>query len=104
MQKQKQYTQYPNRPGIIIVRDRYSNHLFTMSTDSIRARVQAVDTDHVRGTIKQYPAGGWSEGRVRTANEAGVLVFEYVEMPNTERSVLKQIASAMDSESLSKAA
>ena len=100
----KTYNQYPNKPGIIIVRDRYYEHLFTMSTDNIRARIQSVDTDHVRGTIKQYPSGGWSDGRVSTATEAGVLVFDYVEMPNTDRSVLRSIASAMDSESLSKAA
>ena len=95
------YAQYPKVPGIINVRDKFYNHLFTMYTDNIRARVESVDTDHIRGQIKAYPKG-WSEARVNVANNAGALVFDYIPMPNTDRSIREYIAKAMDAESVSK--
>jgi len=99
----KSYKDYPNVPGIITVRDRFYNHLFTMYTDNIRARIESVDTDHIKGQIKAYPTG-WGDARVQVANNAGALVFDYVEMPNTDRNTLRTIAEAMDAESLSKTA
>ena len=99
----KTYNNYPNVPGIITVRDRFYRHLFTMYTDNIRSRVESVDSDHIKGRIKSYPTG-WSDSRVAAATEAGTLVFDYVEMPNTDRNTLRTIAEAMDAESLSKAA
>ena len=102
-QMAKSYKHYPNVPGIITVRDRFYNHLFTMYTDNIRARIESVDTDHIKGQIKAYPTG-WGDARVQVANNAGSLVFDYVEMPNTDRNTLRTIAEAMDAESLSKAA
>ena len=96
-----QYAQYPTVSGIIMVRDRYYNHLFTMYTDNIRSRIESVNEDHIKGRIKSYPTG-WGEGRVIVAKQAGSLVWDYIEMPNTDRKVLKSIAEAMDAESLSK--
>ena len=96
-----QYANYPTVAGIIIVRDVHYKHLFSMYTDNIRARVQSVNEDHKRGSIKKYPSG-WSQGRVDVANSAVRLVFDYVEMPNTSRDTLRTIVDAMDSESLSK--
>jgi hypothetical protein len=95
------YAQFPNVPGIITVRDRIYNHLFTMYTDNIRARVESVDTDHIKGQIKSYPTG-WGDGRVTVANNAGSLIFDYIAMPNTDRNTRKMIAEALDAESLSK--
>ena len=95
------YAQYPTVSGIITVRDRFYNHLFTMYTDNIRARIEHVENSHIKGRIKHYPSG-WSEGRVNAANSAGTLVWDYVPMPNTPRTVLRTIAEAMDAESVSK--
>ena len=95
------YAQFPNVPGIITVRDRTYNHLFTMYTDNIRSRVESVDTDHIKGQIKSYPTG-WGDGRVTVANNAGSLTFDFIPMPNTPRSILRSIAEALDAESLSK--
>lgn len=102
-QMAKSYKDFPNVPGIITVRDRFYKHLFTMYTDNIRARIESVDTDHIKGQIKAYPTG-WGDARVQVANNAGALVFDYVEMPNTDRNTLRTIAEAMDAESLSKVA
>jgi hypothetical protein len=95
------YTQYPTVSGIIIARDRYYNHLFTMFTDNIQARIKDVDKQHLKGQIKSYPTS-WGQHRVDVANNAGVIMWEYVSMPNTDKPTLKMIAEAMTAESLSK--
>jgi len=95
------YAQYPTVPGIITVRDRSNRHLFTMYTDNIRARIESVDNDHIKGTYGGTGAP-WGQGRIDCAQTAGSLVWEYIEMPNTDRSVRKMIAEAIDAESLSK--
>jgi hypothetical protein len=95
------YAQFPNVPGIIIVRNKQGQHLFTMYTDNIRARIESVDNDHIKGTYGGTQAP-WSQGRIDQAQAAGVLVWEYVEMPNTDRDTRRIIAEAMDAESLSK--
>ena len=74
------YAQFPNVPGIIIVRNKQGQHLFTMYTDNIRARIESVDNDHIKGTYGGTQAP-WSQGRIDQAQAAGVLVWEYVEMP-----------------------
>jgi hypothetical protein len=95
------YAQFPNIPGIIIVRNKQGQHLFTMYTDNIRARIESVDSDHIKGTYGGTQAP-WSQCRIDVAAAAGLLVWEYIEMPNTDRSTRKTIAEALDAESLSK--
>jgi hypothetical protein len=95
------YTQYPEVPGIITVRNRSGQHLFTMYTHNIRGRITQIDKEHIKGT---YGSGGfqtWSEGRKRLAQDAGILVWDYIEMPNTPYDVLELIGKAQDKESLS---
>jgi hypothetical protein len=41
-------------------------------------------------------------GRKTVADASGVLVFDYIEMPTTDRNTMKMVAEAMDKESLSK--
>ena len=72
-----------------------------MYTDNIRARIESVDNDHIKATYGGTQAP-WSQGRIDQAQAAGILVWEYVEMPNTDRAIRKMIAEAMDAESLSK--
>ena len=95
------YAQFPNIPGIIIVRNKQGEHGFTMYTDNIRARVEAVDKDHINGTYGDSQAP-WGEGRKAWAQASGMLVFEYIEMPKTDRGTRKMVAEALDAESASK--
>jgi hypothetical protein len=96
------YAQYPTVPGIINVRDRSGQHLFTMYTDNIRVRVTQIDKEHIKGTYGPGRDQTWSNGRKTVSQAAGILVWDYIEMPNTSRDMLKTIAEAMDKESLSK--
>lgn len=97
-----QYAQYPTVPGIINVRNRSGQHLFTMYTDNIRARITQIDKEHIKGSYGPGQEQTWGEGRKTVSRAAGVLVWDYIEMPNTPREVLKTIAEAIDKESLSK--
>jgi hypothetical protein len=95
------YAQFPNVPGIIIVRNKQNEHLWTMYTDNIRHRIAAVDADHIaNGTSRT--SHHWGMGRKTVADASGVLVFDYIEMPTTDRNTMKMVAEAMDKESLSK--
>ena len=95
------YAQFPNVPGIIIVRNKQGQHGFTMYTDNIRHRIAAVDADHIYGDVSRT-SHNWGGGRKTFAAASGVLVYEYIEMPTTPRSTLRSIAEALDAESLSK--
>jgi len=97
------YAQFPTIPGIIFVKNKLGQHGFTMYTDNIRARVESVDNDHIKGTYGGTQAP-WGEGRKDFAINSGTLVFEYIEMPNTDRSTRENVAKAIDAESISKAA
>jgi hypothetical protein len=99
--KFNKYAQFPNVPGIIIVRNRQGHHGFTMYTDNIRHRVSAVDADHIYGKISRR-THHWGQGRQRFADASGVLVYEYIEMPNTDTETRKMVAETIDKESLSK--
>jgi len=95
------YAQFPAIPGIIIVRNKQGQHGFTMYTDNIRARTEAVDKDHINGTYGDTQAP-WGEGRKGFAQASGTLVFEYIEMPNTDRATRRMVAEVIDAESISK--
>jgi hypothetical protein len=95
------YAQFPNVAGIIIVRNKLGQHGFTMYTDNIRHRIAGVDADHIYGDVSRT-SHNWGEGRKTFAEASGTLVYEYIEMPNTDRATRKMIAEALDAESLSK--
>ena len=95
------YAQFPNVPGIIIVRNRQGHHGFTMYTDNIRHRVAAVDADHIYGKVSRT-SHHWGKGRQQFADTSGALVFDYIEMPNTDKETLRNLAETIDKESLSK--
>ena len=95
------YAEYPNKPGVIITRNKQGQFGFAMYTDNIKARVESVDKDHINGTYGDAQAP-WGEGRKAWAQASGLLVFEYIVMPNTDRDTRKMVAEALDAESLSK--
>ena len=95
------YAQFPNKPGIIIVRNKQGQHGFTMQSDNIRHRIAAVDQDHIQGPIRRT-SHNWGKGRKAFAEFSGTLVYEYIEMPNTDKETRESIAKALDAESLSK--
>lgn len=99
--KFNKHAQFPTIPGIVIVRNRQGQHGFTMETDNIRHRIAAVDDDHTSGKERRT-SHHWGKGRQAFADLSGVLVYEYIEMPNTDKETRRAVAKVLDAESISK--
>jgi len=96
------YKQYPTEPGLIFCKNKFGSTLFVMySTDNIQARIRKVDSDHRKGTYEGH-GSGWGIQRQLAAEDAGILFWDYMEMPNISKEKLKQIAYDLDAESVSK--
>jgi hypothetical protein len=97
------FSNYPTTKGIITVRDRKFNHLWSMWTDNIFERCVHVGA---MGNLEEANKKGasWGKGRIKASEIADKLVFDYIEMPNTPMSEIKEIAKKLDAESLSKVA
>ena len=98
------YNQYPKVPVIIFAKNKFTSTLFVMySTDNIQARISKVDTDHRKGTYEGH-GSGWGIQRQMAAEDAGILMWDYMEMPYVAAKDLKRIATELDAHSVSKIA
>jgi hypothetical protein len=72
-----------------------------METDNIRHRIAAVETDHTSGKARRT-SHQWGKGRQAFADRSGALVYEYIELPNTDKETRRAVAKVLDAESISK--
>ena len=90
------FDNFPNTQGLVVARDVFNNHLFTMWTDNIRARTRQIDTEFYTNT------GHWGEGRRLIAEAAGAIVWSYFELPGLSKDEIISIGKQLDSQSESK--
>ena len=93
----KFFKNFPNKPGIVIARDVYNNHLFTMYTDNIRAR-----TEHIDWEFREKKFDAWGESRRLIAEAAGAIAWSFIECSSLSKEQITSIGKALDSQSMSK--
>ena len=88
----KTFQNYPNTKGIIHVKNAHNEHGFSMWTDNIRARCEHVFNLNFKVQNNVSPH------RTEWLINQDRIVFEYVEMPNTDMAIIKSIAEALNKE------
>ena len=96
------YTQYTKEPGLILVKDRFNNLVFTMESDNCRARIESKDKEHLKAMKTGIYPLSWNGGRPEAANAAGYLIYDVIPMPNSDRLERKQARDLLEKYSLSK--
>ena len=97
------FSHVPKVPGIIIVTNERGEHGFTMWSETLRHRVEAVEADFRAGPFSRT-SHQWGEGREAFADNSEKLVYTCIPMPNTPMAEIKRIAKTLDKESFSKIA
>jgi hypothetical protein len=97
------YAQYTTQPGLILVKDRFNNLVFTMESDNCRARIEAKDKEHLRALANggTYPTS-WNGGRPEAAFTVGTLIYDVIPMPGSAKVERSQTRDLLERYSLSK--